>query len=208
MKKGTIPIYIALVLSVVLIAPLILASSVYAALPPGAPAPGSTFAQRLEQRKQEQQVKMDKKEMDRLSGRCINVQSLIRPLQQATGQTVSKRTSTYQKIDAKLWVVIGQLKLAGKDTFKLEKQRTELAGKAAAFQTVSAQYQQTMDDILIINCQADIVGFKSLLETVRAYHNQVRTGSADVRSFVLDTIKPSLADYVTQLQPQAETGGQ
>lgn len=181
--------------------------AVSAQTPPGAPAPGGAFAQRLEQRKQERQITLNEKDTNRLAQRCVSVQGEIREIQQKAGTTFSNRTKVYQRIDGKLWVTIGQLKLAERDTFELEKQRLALAEKAAAFQTLGTHYQQTLDDLVVINCQADVVGFKALLDTARLYHEQVRTSSADIRGFVIDKIKPILATHATEMQPKPATEG-
>jgi len=173
--------------------------------PPAAPPPGGTFAQRLEQRKRERNVQMIEKDQKRLAQRCVAIQGDVREIQQKATPIVNNRAKVYQRIDAKLWVTIGQLKLADRDTFDLEKERGGFTERAAAFQVTAANYLQTLDDMIVINCQADIVGFKALLDTARLYQGQVRTQSADIRSYVIDTIKPTLADHATALQPRQST---
>lgn len=172
---------------------------------PAPPAPGGTFAQRLAQRKKEQSIKLEKRDKDRLESRCVKSQNAIREIQQQAGPILDNRTKVYQRIDAKLWVTIGELKLAEKDTFNLEKQRAQLAAQAKVFQTAGGYYLQTLDDLTVINCQADPIGFKALVETARAYHKQIRTQSAGIRKYVLDTIKPNIASHVSDLQTKPAT---
>lgn len=185
--------------------------SLAAALPVNAPD-GGTIEQRIELRKKEKNVNLDKKELLRYKGRCKDTQALVRSIQDKTAPVVKNRTEVYKKIDAKLWITIGQLKLAGKDTFELEKQRAEFTKRVASYDNVVAQYRQTLDDIAVMNCEADVVGFVALVQTAREYHEEVRKESADIRSYVVDTIKKTLSDFSSQLQikpsTEQDSGGQ
>lgn len=167
---------------------------------PAPPPAGSNFQQRLAQRKQERRIQLDERQQRRLDQRCTRAQQQIRSLQQSTAQLADKRNRVYShQIDGKLWVIIGMLKIAGKDTFRLEQQLAEFATKAEGFKTVMGYYTQTLDDIAVINCQADVVGFKALLDTARLYHGNLRTRSADIRSYVVDQIKPTLNNFAREL---------
>lgn len=170
--------------------------------PPAAPAEGSTSAQRLEQRKRERTIQLAERDSQRLSQRCVASQTKVRQLQRPSAALFDSRANLYKRIDATTWIVIGQLKLADKDTFELEKQRSALAEKTQAFQTTAAHYLQTLDDIAVINCQADVVGFKALVETARLYHTDLRTRSTDIRTYIVDTLKPTLREHSSDLQPK------
>lgn len=179
--------------------------SVSAQVAPAAPPPGGTFDQRLVQRKAEQNVQLDKKAQDRLTSKCVGAQNAVRSIQQKAGSTLDNREKAYQRIDGILWVTIGELKLAEQDTFNLERQRAQLAADAKTFQTTVDYYLQTLDDIAVINCQADPAGFKALLETARAYHQQIRVQSANIKTYVVDTIKPTVAKHTQDLQTRPAT---
>ncbi|GAC1391143.1 MAG: hypothetical protein NVSMB46_02570 [Candidatus Saccharimonadales bacterium] len=195
--------------AVMMTAPLLFTSITTAQVDPIAPPPGSTFAQRLDQRKKERAIQLDVQTQNRLLAQCIPAQANIRLLQQKLVPMFATRIRTYQTIDAKLWVSIGQLKLANKDTYELEKRRVIFADKTNKFKQSSSDFQQSLDDLGVINCQADVPGFKALLDTARTYLGHLREQIADNRSYVVDSIKPLLNDQVTSLQPKAaDTGGQ
>lgn len=178
--------------------------SVAAAGPPATPPNGSTFESRVAQRKAEREVKLDDKDTRRYVERCVNAQSKIRPLYQTVTKIIDGRNKSYQTVDAKLWVTIGRLKLAGKDTFQLEKQRTNLADQINDFQITGSNYTQSLDDIEVINCKADPVGFKALLDTARLYRQQVVGKSGAVHDYIVNDIKKTLTDHTADLQPKAE----
>lgn len=185
--------------------PLLAIGPVAAQTPPAPTPVSSTLAQRIEQRKNERAITLDKRAQDRLISHCIGGQSNIRPLQGKLGNVLADRLKIYRSIDAKLWVTIGRLKLAEKDTVDLESKRALLSQKITAFNTTSETYKQTIDDILVIDCKADIVGFKSLVDTLRLQHLQLRDQSSDIRKHVIDEVKRSLAAHITDLGPKADS---
>lgn len=202
MKKRT---YLA---GVTLSATLLVASAgiVSGQTAPSAPPAGGTFAQRLALRKQEQKVQLDERAQDRVTSRCVEAQNIVRQLQQEAGPLLDNREQAYHRIDGILWITIGELKLAEQDTFNLEQERAQLAAKAKTFQTTAEYYIQSLDDITVINCQADPIGFQALLQTARAYHQRIRAQSADIRTYVLDTIKPGIAKHTSELQTRPSIG--
>jgi len=172
---------------------------------PATPPAGSSFEARLAQRKAEQNITLEEKDQKRLEQTCVNVQSKIRTINQSATTVINDRNLSYKRVDAKLWVTIGRLKLATQDTFELEKQRTSFAQQINDFQTTGSNYTQTLDDIQLINCQADPVGFKALLETARFYHKQLISQANAVHAYVANDIKKTLDTHVSDLKPKAET---
>src|SRR5215207_8782402 len=119
-----------------------------AASPPVPTPAGSTIEQRIVQRKAETAAVLSEVDNRRLIDTCAASQAKIRLIQNDAVSTLDKHTKAYNKVDARLWVTIGQLKLAGQDTFQLEKLRLVLVDKSANFLTLSANYQQVLDDSL------------------------------------------------------------
>lgn len=172
---------------------------------PAPTPPASTFEQRLAQRKNERNVRLDDRTSKRIANVCVRAQGKVRALQQQATPALNNRDRMYQQIDAKVWVAIGKLKIIGMDTFKLEKQRVTFTEKASAFQTTSKLYQQALDDLVVVKCQADTAGFKALLDTARIYRGQLRDQSTDINSFVVNEIKPSLSDFSSELKVKQAT---
>ncbi len=181
--------------------------TVLADSPPAAAPAGSTIQQRIDQRKAERATVLSDTDKQRLVSTCVTAQGKVRSIENDAVPTLDNRTKVYGQIDAKLWVNIGQLKLANQDTFQLEKQRLGLADKTANFQTLATNYKQTLDDLVLINCQADPVGFKALLDTARLYYAQLHIQSVDSHDYVVNTVKASLAGFVSALQPKSPSNG-
>lgn len=185
---------------------LILPSIVIAQGAPAPTPPASSFDQRLAQRKAERNVALDEKTQKRLVAVCTGAQGKVRAMQQKNTAALNNRAKIYQQMDAKLWVITGKLKLAEKDTFNLEKQRTALAEKSANFQAASQLYQQSLDDLVVVNCKADPAGFKALVDTARFYRTQLRDQSTGLRNYVINDIKATLGSFAADLQAKPATG--
>lgn len=193
-----------------LLAALVVAVPAYAAtktvvIKAKPPKTGSTFEQRLAQRKAEQKITLASADSKRIVTRCVDVQTKIRTLSDTTNTLITAHTAVYNKIDAKLWVMIGQLKLADKDTFNLEKVRSDYVTKVTAFKDTATYYKQTLDDLVLVKCVTDPTGFKALLETARAYYGQLRTQVTEIRTYVTTNITNSLKDYSDQLQAKLDS---
>lgn len=174
---------------------------------PAPAASGSSFDQRLVQRKQERAVTLTLVDQTRLIGTCVRAQSKLRTLEIGYVPSLANHIKVYQQIDAKILVTIGQLKLAGKDTFSLEKDRQALVDKITSFQGLSANFTQALDDTEVINCQADIVGFKALLGTDQLYYASIQSQAVGVHDFIINNVKPELASHTSDLQLKAPSGG-
>lgn len=187
-----------------LMALVVVVPTTYAASTPATPPAGSTAESRLKQRKTERQIKLDEKDTKRLAQTCVAAQSKIRTIYQDATTALTERNKAFYRADAKLWVVIGRLKLADKDTYSLEKQRSNFAQQIADFQTTGNNFTQVLDDMQVLNCAADPVGFKALLETAKIYRGQIVSKSTAIRDYAVNDIKKTLTEHTTALQPKTE----
>lgn len=178
---------------------------VNAASEPVSPPAGSNLEARIQQRKAEQQVQLDNKETKRIEEQCRTAQPRISKIVEKTDQLIMNRVSSYQQIDGTLLVTVGKLKIAEKDTFALEQKRNEYLNKVGALKTNMIEYRQSLDDMVVMNCQADVVGFKAMLQTARAYNTRLRGESNEINLFLVDVIKPIIDDFAAQLEPKTET---
>lgn len=171
---------------------------------PSIPPPGSTFDQRLALRKDERKEQLDPNTVKQLQQQCIGAQGVIRVLISKTAPMLAHRTLLYRKIDGVLYVNIGQLKLTPLSTFTLEQNRIQYAQLVADYQTLSDAYQQTLNDILVINCSSDVVGFQALLDTARLYYAELILQTDSIYNYVVNTAQPTLESFVPKLQPDAK----
>lgn len=201
-KKTTV---FSVLIAVILLGLALFVSRVNAQTAPANTAAGSSIEQRVNQRKQERQVKLDETNSKRLESVCVNTQTKVRILRDEYVKVADKRSEIYRKVDARLWVLIGSLKYINKDTFKLEQQRSELLKQVNAYENSVTQFRQTLEDTAAVNCKADPAGFKALIETARLYNSQIRTQANSIRQYVTDQIKPTVTAHANDLKPKTST---
>lgn len=182
-----------------------LIGTVVAATKPANTKPGSSLAQRVAQRKKERNIKLDEAAKTRLESQCVYAQGVLRTMTDGYSKSAANRHNIYRGIDAKLWIIIGSLKLINKDTFALEQQRAEYLKRVEAFENQSDQFQQVINDMLAMNCKADPVGFKSLLETAKLYNAQVRSSFIGIKSYLIDHVQQTVNQMADDLKLKTST---
>jgi hypothetical protein len=175
-----------------------------AASGPANTAPGSTLNQRVAQRKGEQRIKLNTNDKQRIQFQCTLAQSKLRTMGDTYSSSSDNRDKVYHQIDAALWIIIGKLKVAGKDTFSLEQQRTGYIKRVKAFENQSEEFQQVIKDMLAMNCKADPTGFKALLETARDYNAQIRSSFISIKAYLVDTVQPTISQQSDDLKIKTE----
>jgi hypothetical protein len=156
---------------------------------------------RLTERKAEYKAKIAATELARLKEKCKlaqtgNVSSLhgrIKGIETSRNEVYNNLVSRLTKLDEKL-------KLKGVDTTKLEAEIATLKTKISTFQTDLAKYKQAVLDLKSMDCAADPTAFKASLESARTLREQVNKDAQDIKTYVNDTIKPTLKEIRAQLE--------
>jgi hypothetical protein len=161
---------------------------------------GSSIDQRIEQRKQERSVSLDDRQIKRLESRCTAAQSKTRGILSEKQKVFDNREKTYKRINAKIFLAIGGLQLAQKDTFEFEKIRIEYEKRTTTFNQAGNNYKQTLEDIISMNCRADVVGFQALVDTARLYEESIKDQSRSINNYVVNDIRNALNDFTKELQ--------
>jgi cytochrome c556 len=152
--------------------------------------------------------KIDPSVQDRIKLRCLAVQSNLKSFSEHMAEVQANRQARYKLIIAKLTNLEQRLKSQAFDSTKLEKNIAELSKKVAAFDANMEDQSQVASDLTVIDCSQDPTSFKAALETARKGHIGLIGEVADIRSFVLNSIKPTLEIVRGQLASQNNTGTQ
>lgn len=178
-------------------------------------------AERLKGRVAEFKVKLTADEQTRLKARCTSAQAKVKTVESNVDKGVNNRISAYEALLDRLDKLTVKLKEKSIDTTKLEQQRAALEVTIEKFKTDLAAYKVTLDDLKGLGCTEDPAAFKAALEAARAARLVVKNDAAAVRTYVQDTIKPTLkelkvewskaqandSDNSTSTEEQTTTGG-
>lgn len=159
---------------------------------PSEPASGSSLDQRIELRKADRDVSLDESEERRLERRCTQVQSSVRQLQNSKAQMLNRRADVYNRISGQTWLALGGVRLADGDVFALKRHALNFDEKVEDFNSNAELFNQAIRDALQMNCEADAVGFKALIETIQEYDRILLGLANDIRSLVNNDIRNEL----------------
>src|SRR5690606_1578928 len=159
----------------------------------------------LEKRKESYKAKL-KDELSasaqqRIKVRCLAVQTIIKALNVRVEGIKTKRGQAYDNIVNRLKELSEGLDAQAYDTTTLNENITELSGKIDAYKTSIDTYKQAVEDMTVIDCSQDPTSFKAALEVARTEHAKLVTQVADIRTYIVNTLKPQLQNIKASLEP-------
>ena len=159
---------------------------------PEDPPAGSSLEERVEQRSNEQSVQLEDREISRLEGRCSEVQSNIRQLQNQKISMLNNRDEVYERISGKTWLALGTIRLNNIDTFNLQQHATTLDEEIEEFRRYSSLYNQAIRDTLDMNCSADVEAFVAMIKTARLYDRSLLDTADNIRNIINNDVREEL----------------
>ncbi len=198
------------ILSTFLAAPLII-TGIAAAQEPTAEVTQEDKAvmqQRLEKRKNDLNIKqVTAAEKLKIQQKCKASQGNLSSLKGRITGIDTSRTNVYAALNDRFTKLVEKLKSAGADTAELESEIAILNTKIETFKTDLEDYKLAVSDLAAMDCAADPVAFKASLESARNARTKLKSDTADIKTYVNDTIKPTLKKIRTQLAGEKTDGG-
>ena len=201
MDKRIKIIAVAILLPISVVVPALLAQTM--AMDSQVYAQQSTLQQRVEEYKAKLGTAPSQADLNKLKLRCGVAQTVLKNLQTRTESVSETRTSVYKTIDDSLVSLQTALKAKSIDTAKLDTEIVELKTKSTQFTTDMTAYKQAVADSASLDCATDALGLKASLQEARLLHDKLVVEVADIRTYVINTVKPTLAQVKTDLQAQA-----
>ena len=148
---------------------------------------------RLTDRKTSLKTKLTTAEQTRVKSKCVPSQTgSLKLLSGRIKGIETSRKETHKNLLSRLDKLIEKLKVKNVDTTALEAEIVVLKTKIATFDADLALYKQAITDLKSMDCVADPVSFKASLETSRTLKQTVAKDSETIKSYVTETIKPTL----------------
>ena len=166
---------------------------------------GLSAEQRLEKYKTEAKTKLSNAEKTRIAGRCKASQVKVKVVQGRVAGFETHRGETYEKLLTRLTGLSEKLKAKGIDTTTYDAQVAELKAKVETYRTDLAKYHEAIDDLSAVDCAANTDGFKASLETARTLRAKVVADGQGIKSYLKDTLKPTLVALRTQVEQKKES---
>lgn len=160
--------------------------------------------ERVEARKAALKTKLTTVQQKRIQSRCKAAQGLVTSSVAKANSVEANRTKIHSDILDRLNKIEVKASSQGVDTTKLKQQIALLQTKIDVFKTDAAAYSLAAKDTAELDCVADPVAFKASLETSRTALAKLKADAADIRTHLVASVKPALAEIRTQLQSKTE----
>lgn len=164
------------------------------------------FAERKKQYTAQFNEELNDSQKQRIQLRCLATQTTIKNLATRVGEAQSKRKTVYSTIVADVRTLTEGLNNQAFDASALEQNTKELEDKIAAYDKNMKIYKQALEDLTIIDCSKDPATFKAALQAARRAHTSLIGQVADIRAFILNTLKPTMQQVREELVSQQAAG--
>lgn len=161
---------------------------------------------RLEKRKEMLKEKLTYSQKKRITKRCIAAQKIITTVADKAKEAKTNRDKIYTNILSKTTDLRDKLKQQGQDTTKLDKNITELESLVNTFKSSLKDLRQSAVDMTNMDCAADPSGFKASLEAFRTDRETVLKNSLAIRTYINDSLKPTLKEIHDTLGGTSQEG--
>lgn len=164
------------------------------------------FSERKKQYLTEFKQDLDVDQEERIKLRCLAIQENIKNLATRVGEAQDRRKTAYDTIMGDVKILTDGLKNQAFDTTNLEQNTKELSDKLEAYQTNLETYRQALEDLTVIDCSKDPATFMAALQAARRAHTNLTGQVADIRAYILNTLKPTLQQVREELVSQQAAG--
>jgi chromosome segregation ATPase len=160
----------------------------------------ASLQKRLDNRKNELKVKLTAVEQQKIQLKCKASQGNISSLKGRINGIETSRTNVHRELVDRLTKLGDKVKAQNVDITELQKEIDALKSQISTFDTDLAAYKQAVSDLTAMDCAKDPTAFKASLLAARAAHDKVAIDAKNIRSYVNDTIKPTLQQLRKQLE--------
>jgi chromosome segregation ATPase len=161
--------------------------------------------ERIKAAKDKMASKISAAQEKRIASVCKSAQTKVEKLQANISNIVENRQEKYTKVSTKLAEVSAKLKAAGADTTELDAAIAGMESKITEVTTELEDYNTSLSDLAIMDCEEDPSGFKAALETARTQRTEAVLLTGTVKTYVNETIKPILQTLRSSLTTNTTT---
>ncbi|MBA3758250.1 hypothetical protein H0X10_01290 [Candidatus Saccharibacteria bacterium] len=160
--------------------------------------------ERLTKRKTDLKTRIDATKQARLKSRCKASQGNLSSIRGRIKGLETSRSNVYENLVNRLTKLNDKLKEKGVNTAELESQITQLNSLIETFNTDLAAYKEAVGDMAGMDCASDPTAFQASLDAARTARAKTAEDAKAIRSYLTDTIKPTLKVLKSQVEQKTE----
>lgn len=196
-----------ILLPLAVIVPVLSLESHYAPATQAQTQPDTAQTQRIAAYKAALGREVKNDEMNKIKLRCSVAQANAKTLATRLSTVQKNRNAAYDSILQSLNTLSSQLDKQAFETTSLNENIKALQTLVDSYKTNMNAYTQAVTDMSTLDCAADPAAFIAALQAARLAHSSVQTQIGEIRTYVTNTVKPTLAQIRTQIEDGQTTGG-
>ena len=151
---------------------------------PTDPAQSTTMPQRIAQRKNAINAQLTTARQQRLVKQCAVAQTGIQQIKIKDTAAANTRRETYTKLATRLSTIIDRLERQSINTTALKTAQDAFTRAINQYLKNAISYKTAMDDIVIMDCAKDPLGFEATLLSTRQLRARLSSDTARVKTAV------------------------
>lgn len=159
---------------------------------------------RLERAKRTFPIRLSEKETKRLASRCAVAQKNLAKISIRLKNRSTKITRKYDLIELHLAAVQKRLSNQQIDTSIIDLLLANFSKSTSEYEVALSNYQLALDDAVTVDCAAEPLGFKALLEDVRAKRQVFVNEVKAIKDFTKGDLKTSFDALRARLKSRNE----
>ncbi|MCA9334230.1 hypothetical protein KC963_04230 [Candidatus Saccharibacteria bacterium] len=196
-----------LLLPAAVIVPALSLESHYAPSIQAQTQPDSAQAQRVADYKAGLGREVPLSEQNRIKLRCAVAQGNAKTLASRLSEVRTKRAEAYDSIMKSLNELAVKLENQAFETSALQENIDTLQTKMDTFKVNMGNYYIVVNDLATVDCANDPAAFVATLDAARKANAAVQPQLADIRGYITNTVKPTLAGIRQQIEDGQTVGG-
>lgn len=160
--------------------------------------------QRIEERKNRLQTRLDSGQFARISERCSGAQGKLSSLVVRFENSDKPYRVKYENYLRKLETLQIRLDQKDIDTAQLDANIVALEEKIQSLKTSVDQYVQSVNDAKAVDCKNDPTGFRAALDDAKNYAAALKAARADLETYARETIKTTIEQVKVQHKASQE----
>lgn len=167
----------------------------------------TALAERVKKYKAAFKEEFRKNEQTRLSLRCEVAQTKSKAIASRLSSIQKTRVTAYDNILKSLNDLKDRLEDQAFETTELKENIATLDSKVNDFKTNMQGYTQAVSDLGVIDCKKDPIGYRAAIQVARNHHAVLVPLVGDIRTYITNTVKPTLQQIRLQIEGGQTTGG-
>jgi hypothetical protein len=156
---------------------------------PNDPEQSTTMPQRIAQRKTLYKTNLTATQKQSIVSRCTVAQSALQNIKTKDTANFNNRRDTYTDLAVQLNTIIDHLERQGIDTNSLKIAQKLFNNSINQYLADYVSYKTAMNDVVVMECKADPLGFESTLLNARVFRSKLSADSSFIKSNSISVIK-------------------